>query len=259
MIALCIGGARNAWADYDRAAAMVGPHIVIVCNFSGLKHRGRIDAWVTLHPDRLEGWKAERAERGLNTDYRTFAHEAGGGAEVVAQRWDGSSGLYMAQVAIEELGATGAILCGVPMQAEAGHIEVAGPWVVRDRYRKGFEAAKADGANIRSVSGWTAELFGEPDAVWLRECGVDEPRMISRRRGPDMKVRMLRDRDYVPADDPRATVAFIAGREYTTRRVWGEEMVAAGDCEEIDVPARVEPEEAPEPRQSRKGQRDRRG
>lgn len=258
MIALCLGGARSVWADYARAREMVGPHIVVACNFSGIRFDGSLDAWVTLHPDRLDGWMKDRAERGLNMDFRTFAHEAGAD-EIVAQRWDGSSGLYMAQVALEQMGATGAVLCGVPMEPEAGHIDAAGLWNVRDRYLAGFEAAKAGGANIRSMSGWTAALFGEPDAAWLQECGVSEPRMIARRTEADMRIKMLRDRDYVPADDPRATVAFIAGREYTTRRIWGEEMVAAGDCEEIDVPARVEPEEAPEPRQSRKGRNDRRG
>lgn len=239
MIALCLGGGRNVWADYARAREMVGPHMVVACNFSGIAFDGSLDAWVTLHPDRLEGWMKDRAVRGLNMDFRTFAHEAGAD-EVVAQRWDGSSGLYMAEVALEQMGATGAILCGVPMEAESGHIDAPGLWVVRDRYRKGFGAAKADAANIRSMSGWTAELFGEPDVEWLRECGVAEPRMIARRTEATMRIRMLQDRDYVPADDPRATVAFIAGREYTTRRVWGEEMVAAGQAEEIDAPAREE-------------------
>ena len=149
--------------------------ITIACNHAGIQFRGRLDAWATLHPERLAGWQAERAAAGLNSDYRAFVHAGRRGlvAEVVPHGWYGSSGLYMAQVALEALGCAGAILCGVPMEADAGHITGAPAWPHVERYRGGFQQAKADGANIRSMSGWTAEVLGEPDEEWIRRtsCG----------------------------------------------------------------------------------------
>jgi hypothetical protein len=55
------------------------------------------------------------------------------------------------------------------MDEEAGHIHWPGNWTHKHtpRYRAGVEAAKADGANIRSMSGWTAGILGRPDARWI--------------------------------------------------------------------------------------------
>lgn len=117
-----------------------------------------------MHHELFNAWRESRAEAGLNQDFRSFVHAPRHGvvSEVVSHRWYGSSGLYMAQVAFDALGATEAVLCGVPMLSEAGHIAKPGPWTDVERYRGGFLEAKADGANIHSMSGWTAELFGLP-------------------------------------------------------------------------------------------------
>lgn len=172
MIALCLGGAPSVWDDLARAQKLIGDtrHIVVACNYSGIQYDGRIDAWVSLHPERLRPWMAERAEAGRNTDYRVFgqARRCNSPGEVVSQTWNGSSGLYMAQVALQALGATGAILCGVPMESEAGHIHWPGNWSDPNLYRPGFEQAKSEDANIRSMSGWTRALFGAPTRKWVQ-------------------------------------------------------------------------------------------
>lgn len=174
MIALCLGGAASVWDELKAAQALVGarPHIIVACNHAGIQYPGRIDAWATLHNERFNGWREERAARGGNTDYRAFIHARMRGveAEVEPHGWYGSSGLYMAQVALNRLGAAGAILCGVPMDADQPHIHWPGRWQDTGRYRPGFEAAKADGANIRSMSGWTEEIFGRPSAAWIQGC-----------------------------------------------------------------------------------------
>jgi len=53
-----------------------------------------------------------------------------------------------------------------------------------------------------------------------------------------MRVRILRSRDFTPADNRRITVAYKAGYELTIKREWGEALVAEGDAEELEAPAR---------------------
>lgn len=171
MIALCLGGARTVWRDLAAAEALLGnrPRLIIACNFAGITYPGRLDAWVSLHPEYFDPWRAERAERGLNTDYGAFVHaaEVQTTAGVVACDRRGSSGLYMTQIALGAMGAHGAILCGVPMDDTGQHIHWPGAWEACERYRPAFEAAKNDGEPIRSMSGWSARLFGKPDNDWI--------------------------------------------------------------------------------------------
>lgn len=173
LVALCLGGAPAVWSDLAAARDLTRntSTLVIACNFTAALYDGRLDALVTLHPERVPAWRQEREAAGRNTNFRTFIHEphrAVPDAEIVPHGWYGSSGLYMAQVALQAMGCTGAILCGVPMDDEAGHIHW-GKWPHSHRYRDGFLKARADGAPIRSMSGWSAEIFGRPDADWLHE------------------------------------------------------------------------------------------
>lgn len=247
MIAICLGGARSVWDDLERARRLVGDAetITIACNFAGITYPGRLDAWATLHPEMFEDWKAQRAELGFNTDYRAIIHKAKRGVrgEVVPHGWYGSSGLYMAQVALEALGADGVILCGVPMEAEGQHIHWPGEWADADKYRGGFLQAKADGANIRSMGGWTAEVLGKPDAEWLDWQGIEPPADIDTILNPEprseaMRVKFLKDRNWTHPDDRRQSTKYKAGMELTIKRAWGEAMVADGVCEEVNVPPR---------------------
>ena len=68
----------------------------------------------------------------------------------------------MAQVAIERLGASLAILCGVPMDDTGAHINGRQDCPNSHHYRAAFIAAKLENMPIRSLSGWTANLFGTP-------------------------------------------------------------------------------------------------
>ncbi len=172
-VAVCLGGAKSVWSDLARARPLLGdrPCLIVACNYAGIAFPGHLDAWATLHPERFDAWREERGRTGRNTDYRAFVHAAGGEAEteILAYCRYGSSGLYMAQVAIEAMGAGGAILCGVPMDDTGEHIHWPGAWVASHHYRAAFVEAHAAGLPIRSMSGWTAELFGTPDRAWIEE------------------------------------------------------------------------------------------
>lgn len=230
MIALCLGGATSVWGDLARAQRLFPDHLTVACNYAGIQYAGHLDAWITLHPERFDGWREERAAKGFNTDYQAFVHgkrNNHSGAEIHPERWSGSSGLFMAQVALEALGADRAILCGVPMDAEQGHVHW-GRWTLVDRYREGVLKARAEGAPITSMSGWTAEVLGSPEA----------------HKEIVMRVKFNRDYDWTPPDAPASLVAYPEGYEGTVKREAGEAAVAAGAAVELDPPKREAPKKA---------------
>ena len=142
MIALCLGGAPSVWSDLSAAKALLAgrPYLTIACNFAGERYPDHLDAWATLHPEYLPTWKRRRKSIGGNHP-RLFCHIGHSDSpdiEPVPERFKGSSGLYMAQIAFEHLNATGVILCGVPMEQGAGHIHWPGPWSDPERYRGGL-------------------------------------------------------------------------------------------------------------------------
>lgn len=191
MLALILGGAPAVWDDLAAAQAVLGPHrpLIVACNMAGFHFGGRINAWCSLHPERRAEWAAAR--RG-NADYRWFVPTitAGPYAEVVAERWPGSSGLYAAQIALFELGASAAILCGVPMDSEAGHFAVPGPWATTRSYRRAFVAAlPVIGGRLRSMGGWTASLLGSPTAAWVSAVATAKP-LATPRLNPEARLEM---------------------------------------------------------------------
>jgi len=66
------------------------------------------------------------------------------------------------------MGASGAILCGIPLEREAGHFHFPGQWAPVTTYRQEWQAvAPLIGERVRSMGGWTATNFGHPDPTWI--------------------------------------------------------------------------------------------
>lgn len=87
---------------------------------------------------------------------------------MVREEWGGSSGLYAVQIAINVFRLDRIVLCGVPIEAGAGHIRGVEHWDDAPLYRQGWRRARPYIANrVRSMSGWTRELLGYPDRDWL--------------------------------------------------------------------------------------------
>lgn len=181
MIALILGGAPSVWLDLENAQAQLGKrkHIVVAANLAGLEYDHPLAGWASLHPDNLGEWVSRKG----GTSARLFApaaHAACPDAEIVGERWPGSSGLYALQCALLELGATAAILCGVPMDTMAGHFSNPGAWAGTDDYRQAFAAALPEiGGRVRSMGGWTADLFGKPTAAWVGAIDNTRPAGVS--------------------------------------------------------------------------------
>lgn len=177
MIALILGGAPSVFDEAQAAAALLNRrHLVVAANLAGIHWPGKLDGWVSLHGNLLPKWVAERAGEPAG---RLFT------VETTPERWSGSSGLYAAQCALFEMGAAGAVLCGVPLQSEAGHFDrpPGARWEAVGDYRQAFAAALPEiGGRIRSMGGWTAHLLGKPTAEWVgaidntRPAGVSAPK-----------------------------------------------------------------------------------
>lgn len=169
-------------------------HLIVAANLAGIHHQGPLDAWATLHPEHVDEWTQARGQGG----HRIFSPAKVGRVEVeiAAERWDGSSGLYALQIALEEMNASAAILCGVPMDQAAGHFIDAGPWAPVTSYRQAFAAAlPIHGGRVRSMGGWTAELFGAPSPAWIAAVSTMKPGRTGRpaRTRPMHKVTNTSD------------------------------------------------------------------
>lgn len=245
MIALCLGGAPSVWSELDEAKALVGEraHVIVAANHAGIEYRGHLDVWASLHPERMNGWREQRRAKGLNDDFRALVYprrDRPRWTEAWPQRWYGSSGLYAAQVALEAMGCRAVILCGVPMDAEAGHISGAAVWPWTEKYRPGVLQAKAEGAPIRSMGGWTAATLGRPDADWIKSLRLARAKPRKKAKEPAMRIKMLKTHNFVPPEERRMAVKYLEGGEYTVKRAWGEAMVAEKVAKEVKAPRKPE-------------------
>ena len=161
MEALVLGGAEGVFDDLEAASPYLDDPIVIAANDVGTRYQGHLHHWVSLHPSKLEAWKNQRRKAGYNMDFTTWAHRKCQWADKILTCWGGSSGMLAVQVA-RELGCTKIVLCGVPMDPR-GHFFKKDEWTDCHAYRRAWNRKYDDLAPyVRSMSGWTRELFGPP-------------------------------------------------------------------------------------------------
>lgn len=170
MIWIVLGGAVGVWGEYNDALTLAPSSKTIAVNDAGVIAPRHLDAWATLHPENFHAWQERRKEYG-NTDYQAFSIDHSGPWAKWKDRWEGSSGLFAAQIALEGLGASGVILCGCPLTKTGRHFfDKNNEWDDAEVYRKGFKAAfPVIQGSVRSLSGWTRELLGAPSAQWLAD------------------------------------------------------------------------------------------
>lgn len=173
MKALCLGAADCLWDDVAASGDILGDDwwdIVVACNRAGVDWPGHLDHWVSLHPEKLLAlWVPEREG---NDDYVTWSDPNRGErgpapTDRHLDNWGGSSGLFAVQVAAE-VGADRVVACGMPLD-RSPHYHGRAEWDAADAFRPAWERRIDEMADVRSMSGWTAELVGRPDADWIRE------------------------------------------------------------------------------------------
>lgn len=199
-LALVLGGADCVWRDLAALETLIGgpwPGLVVVVNDLGNVWPRRVDAWASVHPEKLlgpigwrdaqkrrHGWLGQRLAAGLSAPRRIFTTLRDSryswvvdGEELVTKldQWaSGSSGLFAVRAAYE-LGARRVVLAGVPMDARAHFVEstvhkVGKPWASSASHRRAWTDRKVEPRlreRTRSLSGWTREHFGAPTLRWL--------------------------------------------------------------------------------------------
>ena len=179
MILIALGGADCVWEDLSNAVKLLEkrPYDIGGVNEVGMKYDGHLTLWCSLHPDKLALWQQRREDAGLNTDYCSVAHKGSVGRRfnngrtdaIVKQAFPGCSGLYLTQVAALLKSYDKVICCGMP-NAATPHFFDSKPWADYERYRRGWKLALEHPLmqeRVRSMSGWTSELFGRPNETWL--------------------------------------------------------------------------------------------
>jgi hypothetical protein len=172
LTALVLGDATCVHEDAARALAMFTPDAIAATNNIGISWPSRIDYWCTLHPRPCPDWPGivvameRRRAAGLNRP-QTWAHAPSEGIDRTTTDWHASSGGLCVKVLREE-GFERIVLAGVPMNAEGGHFYDARPWLQAHRYQAGWtNKIKIIRPFVRSMSGWTKELLGEPSPDWI--------------------------------------------------------------------------------------------
>jgi hypothetical protein len=170
---LVIGGAACVWEDVEAALSLSEFDGVIACNDAGADWAGKLDAWVSLHPEKFPVWQRKREANGYARAALHIGHKIDPSVDrVVDYRWpgmkgSGSSGLYAAKVALE-LGFDRIVLCGVPMEAAQAHYFDRKTWNAVQGFKPAWLTARPHIANaVRSMSGWSAQFVGKPSENWL--------------------------------------------------------------------------------------------
>jgi hypothetical protein len=175
MRALVLGGARSVFDDELAARAMgFEPDVIVATNHAGRDREEPVDHWCSFHQELFPLWLKERRARGLRDPGTLWSCAPAPKPKSLdlpvrkAANWRGSSGLLAVTVALEHLGATHVVLCGVPLTKEGEHYDKPGLWRDAGNYRAGWVSHASDMAGrVRSMGGWTASFFGEPDPAWL--------------------------------------------------------------------------------------------
>lgn len=201
MIALCLGGAERVWCDVEALARLARlptvdhehgkpcrkhgrtshriptdwPGPVIAANDIGVHWPLRLDHLVSLHQEKIQQWRKQRKEHRYPQDYLVWLTENKKLSDrVLPFRHKGSSGMYAPWVA-RHLGATGSVLCGIPLtprphfRESREHKEARG-WPHAEKYWEVWQECRDEllGWNVRSMSGRTRELLGAPTRPWLQ-------------------------------------------------------------------------------------------
>lgn len=170
--AICLGGSNGAWDELADARLMLGDDaIVIACNHAGRDIEGRLDHWVTMHPDLMPRWTDQRRAAGRPAAgqlWHARHHRSSIDTSRPISSWGGSSGLLCVTLALD-LGCSHVILAGIPLVQTHRHYDQPGRnWTEAAQYRPAWNARKDQmAARVRSLSGWTLQLLGYPTEDWL--------------------------------------------------------------------------------------------
>jgi len=187
MRGIVLGGAACIWKDVDRLEAMIGQQwneIVVAANDIGCHWPREMHGWCSLHPEKMDQWVKIRERKRLPGGFITYAKDGrkrrGIDATVRHRFGSGSSGLLGVSVALH-LGCTKIVLCGIPMTREPyfaeSEVHPKGKAFssADSHWRKWLLYAEKMQGTVKSMSGRTRDLLGEPTLEWLGEDDGKDP------------------------------------------------------------------------------------
>lgn len=174
-VAFVLGGANTLSSDHERALKLLGrePDTMIMTNDTARDWKGDVPHFCTLHTEKMPKWIADRKAQGLpdalnywTSNVKTIPPEHKGLYRNV-KSWNGSSGLLGVTVALH-LGYEKVILCGVPLDKKACHYFDDKDWMDAPRYRSAWtKHLHLMKGKVKSFTGWTNLILGEPTEEWL--------------------------------------------------------------------------------------------
>lgn len=168
-IAVVLGSAKGNWDELSRASQIAPVRYLVAVNDAACHYPGQVDAFVTLHPEKISGWLGARRTAGLPEPRTVIAHTANPHVTEVAEyQWpemraaskSGSSGLFAVKIALVRT-ALPVVLCGVPLDGDRAHFFCDAAWDQVTQFRDAWGLVLPRLSRVRSMSGWTATLLGE--------------------------------------------------------------------------------------------------
>ena len=171
---IIIGGARCVWYDYIKLEETGFSGSVMAVNDVGMYFDKPLNHWVSMHASYLVQWASLRKGHSMmGHECLTHTREASPG---IRAHWDiqpygWTSGTFAMQVAVA-LGYDRIVLCGIPQDGTGRFFDP--PWMPGGEHNDGnskkafrniIEYCPEMKARIRSMSGWTKEVFGGP--AWI--------------------------------------------------------------------------------------------
>lgn len=160
--------------------------------FAGVKYPGELKGWASLHVEKFAPLLGQRRENKYPDPEFCVVHRARkpdekwpllSGVTVVVQPeflWgegsnSGSSSLYAVKTCIQ-LGYERIVLCGCPMDADSEHMEPNGKArfaKAAESFKRGWTSAFPEiNGKVKSMSGWTRALLGEPEEGWFESSNL---------------------------------------------------------------------------------------
>lgn len=172
LIAFVLGGGNTVWEDLAAAHRLAEPDLIIACNHAARDYPGRVDHWVTMHPELFPHWINLRAAAAREpagqlwcAKHRHHYSKVGPVKQIASP--GGSSGMLCVQVGLE-LGCTHMLLCGIPIHQNGRHYDRSIRWTEARQYLPAWERQlPIIRDRVRSFGGETARLLGPPTREWI--------------------------------------------------------------------------------------------
>lgn len=172
--ALVLGGAANVYDDMHAALRLFGePDVYVGVKDIGWEHP-KVTHWCSYHVDRIPRELEKRRSLGYPDPERIWTYKGVRAPKMQVPVYfhkvrGGSSGLLGAYVGT--IVAERAVLCGIPMDMDMPHYHMrkhGKAWKEGRLYKPHWQSAESELKNkVKSMSGWTKELLGEPSWEWV--------------------------------------------------------------------------------------------